>query len=282
MSVLSKIADLTRVRVDHLLKKKSLSELQQMALASRTPWDFVDQFASQKFPVIAEVKLASPSEGRLYSGDLNPVQLAESYLQNQCAAISVLTEPDFFSGSDLFLQSIREHFPQARLLMKDFVVDEAQIYQARICGADCVLLIVALLEEEKLKRFYDLATSIGLSVLVEVHDEAELAIAYKLQPKILGINNRNLKTLQISLETSRRLIALWKSWSAKKAYLISESGLNYAEDLCQLKLDSAVDGFLIGSSFMKAAQKGLFASPGLALKNLLDASEKLSQKPRDS
>ena len=213
--------------------------------------------------VIAEVKLASPSQGTI-AQSADPVAVAQEYLRAGAAALSVLTEPDFFHGRPEYLVRIREACPDALLLMKDFVVDEYQLALARSWGADCVLLIVALLGSET-RRYLESARRLGLSVLVEVHDEAELTIALETGAELIGVNNRDLRTLKISLEQSRRLAAhlpAGRNW-------ICESGLETGADLAEMQA-LGCRGFLIGTSLMRTGD------PGNALRELLRAVAEVS------
>jgi indole-3-glycerol phosphate synthase len=194
--------------------------------------------------------------GKLRGG--NAVQIAGGYLQGGASALSILTEEDHFNGSLKYLQAIRARFPESFLLMKDFVIDEYQLAEAVVFGADCVLLIVALLDETKLKELYSRAVSFGLSVLVEVHDEAEMKVALELKAPMIGINNRNLKTLKISLDTSRNLARL----APKATVLICESGIEKASEISEMQ-QLGFSGFLIGTSLMKTSD------PGKALSQLL-------------
>ena len=224
---------------------------------TRRPRDFAAAFASHGTHIIAEVKLASPSEGPLGPG-LDPVKVAGEYLTMGAQALSVLTERDEFGGSPEYLRAIRCAHPEALLLMKDFMVDEYQFECALRDGADAVLLIVALLGEKGTFAFLRKAEDRGLSALVEVHDERELAIAARCGAMLIGVNNRDLKTLKISLETSARLAPL----APRTATLISESGYTSASDVMKMR-GAGYRGFLIGSHFMKSGH------PGRALSELL-------------
>jgi indole-3-glycerol phosphate synthase len=225
---------------------------------ARRPFDFKERLRGG-VKVIAEVKFRSPSqlESGHESSVENALKIAGSYLQAGASALSILTEEDHFNGSLKYLQAIRTSFPESFLLMKDFVIDEYQLLEAAVYGADCVLLIVALLDDEKLKLLHAHAQALGLSVLVEVHDKAEMERAIRLRASLIGINNRNLKTLQISLDTSRELASLPR----KKAVLVCESGIEKASEVLEMKA-LGFSGFLIGTSFMKTGD------PGEALANL--------------
>lgn len=259
-TILNKIAEVVTQRVEEEKRKLEPTQLQALAVNSRQPHAFLDAFKGTDLNIIAEVKLASPSEGDIAPG-VTPVEVAQDYLENGAAALSVLTEPHFFKGQLTYLKSIREAHPQARLLMKDFVVDEYQLFQARYFGADAALLIVALLELEQLKAFYGLAKELGLTPLVEVHNQAELDIAQTIGAELIGVNNRNLKTMEVSLKTSEALIKM-----PSDAVMISESGIKNHEDLLHLKA-VGYQGFLVGTSLMKTGE------PGQSLKKLLGRSD---------
>jgi indole-3-glycerol phosphate synthase len=220
--------------------------------------DFVAPLRVGGPQVIAEVKLASPSEGHLGKG-LDPARVAREYAEAGAAGISVLTEPDFFLGSLAHLSEVREAV-ETPLLMKDFLIDEYQIYQARAIGADCVLLIAALLHE-RLGEMLKSARAIGLSVLVEVHDATELAAALSVGAALVGVNNRDLKSLRVDLEVSRKLAKLAKGSGAT---LVCESGIQNRAQLDELHA-LGYSAFLVGTHLIKSGR------PGEALRELLNA-----------
>jgi indole-3-glycerol phosphate synthase len=205
---------------------------------------------AEKINIIAEFKRISPSKG-VIKIDAKAKEIAQLYFENGAAAISVLTEPDFFGGSFEDLKTVvattNNRIP---VLCKDFIIDKRQIFQSAIAGASAILLIVAAFPEteiDKLNRLFDLAEELGLDVLVEVHTLEELKIAEQIGAKIVGVNNRNLQTFQVSLETSAALV---KS-APKDAILISESGLQTREDILRLK-NLGFRGFLIGETLMRS------------------------------
>ena len=204
--------------------------------------------------------MASPSKG-LIAPDLNPLDVAGQYLQNGAQALSVLTEPEFFKGDLAYLTQIRQAYPQARLLMKDFILDPYQLYQGRLAGADACLLIVAMLEKDDLLALYQQAIELDLTPLVEVHNAEELQIALEIGADLIGVNNRNLKTLAIDLQTSKELARAIPDGVT----LICESGLSMAQDLNAAKA-WGYHGFLIGTHLMATGH------PGLALDQLLLAA----------
>jgi indole-3-glycerol phosphate synthase len=207
--------------------------------------------------VIAECKRRSPSKGVLRA-DYDPVAIARSYADAGAAAISVLTEPAFFDGALEHLSAVRSALDEP-LLRKDFIVSEYQLLEAKAAGADAVLLIVAALRPVELKVLYDHAIRFGLDVLVEVHDEHELAIALDVGAQIIGVNNRNLRTLEVDVHASDTLIGRMPA----ETLAVSESGLRSADDLRRLRA-AGYRAFLIGERFMTAKD------PGAELRGLLE------------
>jgi len=203
--------------------------------------------------VIAEVKKASPSKGVIRENFV-PDEIARSYEKGGAACLSVLTDVDFFQGADAYLQQARAAV-KLPVIRKDFLVDEYHIYEARALGADCVLLIVSALEPSKLKELNALAHEIGLDVLVEVHDEQELDIALELPNKLIGINNRNLHTFDVTLETTYKLL----NNIGSDRIVVTESGILAPADVDAMRTKN-VHAFLVGEAFMRAED------PGLALK----------------
>lgn len=231
----------------------SLEQLKTQAAQQPTARGFVrsieNKIAQGKSGVIAEIKKASPSKGVIREHFV-PSELARSYEQGGAACLSVLTDVDFFQGADEYLQQARAAV-SLPVIRKDFLVDEYQIYEARAMGADCVLLIVSALSSEKLKELNTLAQSIGLDVLVEVHDEAELNIALELPNKLIGINNRNLHTFDVTLETTYKLLDRIGS----ERIVVTESGILAPADV-QAMRSKNVNAFLVGEVFMRAEEPG--------------------------
>jgi len=209
--------------------------------------------------VIAEIKRASPSKGIIRT-NFNPAKIAMQYQRAGAACLSVLTDSEFFKGSDDFLRQVSNE-STLPVLRKDFVIDEYQIYEARVLGADCILLIVAILDEFQLSRFFHIATEIGLDVLIEVHNEDELQQALKVSPRLIGINNRNLHNFDTSLDTTLRLLSMIPD----DCFVVTESGIASAADVGVMH-DHGVMGFLVGEAFMREED------PGSALKNLFYSS----------
>lgn len=199
--------------------------------------------------VIAEVKKASPSKG-VIRADFDPVSIARSYEKGGAACLSVLTDVDFFQGCDDFLRQAHNATPLP-LLRKDFTIDAYQVYEARVVGADCVLLIAAALEPGKMKELHDLAIELGLDVLVEVHNARELEEALKLSTPLIGINNRNLHTFSTRLDTTFNLL----DKIPEGRVVITESGIHTIDDVMAMR-GHGVNAFLVGEAFMKADDPG--------------------------
>ena len=199
--------------------------------------------------VIAEIKKASPSKGVLRA-DFRPAEIAVSYANHGAACLSVLTDVQFFQGSAKYLQEARAAC-SIPVLRKDFMVDTYQIYQARALGADCILLIAAALSLAQMQEFEALAYSLGLSVLVEVHNKTELDEALQLTTPLIGINNRNLRTFEVKLQTTLDLLP----HIPQERIVVTESGIIQAGDV-QLMRNNHVNTFLVGETFMRAIEPG--------------------------
>jgi indole-3-glycerol phosphate synthase len=238
------VADKRKRLVEHKAKI-SESEMKAKALAStRESVSFYDALAKPGLSIIGEFKKASPSMG-VIDGKIPLTQRIEEY-NASVDAISCLTEEDHFNGGVEYLKEIRSISPLP-IIRKDFIIDEYQIYEAKVIGADCILLIAAILDDAQMKSYYDLAYSLGLDVLLEVHDEAEMERACRLQPKIVGVNNRNLKDFTISLENTKRLRPL----APEHTVFVSESGVTEDSHIAFLK-ECGVDALLIGRAFMES------------------------------
>ena len=253
MSILDRILETKRAEV--AAAKRERPDVESSARAAPKPRDFVGALHARRPAVIAEIKRASPSRGVLRA-DFDPASIAKSYENAGAACISVLTDREFFQGA-------AEHLTAARAacalpaLRKDFLVDPYQAYEARALGADCVLLIAACLEDAHMRELEDLAHSLGMAVLVEVHDADELERALALRTPLLGINNRNLRTFETRLETTLDLLPRIPVGRV----VITESGILSTDDVRRMR-DQGVNAFLVGEAFMRADD------PGKALKKL--------------
>ena len=239
-----------------------LVELQARMAYAAPPRGFADAVAARiaagQSAVIAEIKKASPSKG-VIRADFNPAAIARSYEVGGAACLSVLTDVDFFQGSDDYLQQARAAC-SLPVLRKDFVVDAYQLHEARLLGADCVLLIVAALDDHQLSEFAFIAEDLGMDVLVEVHDLDELERALPVPARLLGVNNRNLRTFEVSLDNTLAL----KDVVPADRVLVTESGILAPADVTRMR-DAGVNAFLVGEAFMRAPD------PGTALRQLFAA-----------
>ena len=232
--------------------KEALPLAEQIARAreldSNTGFPFEQALAKKRMSFICEVKKASPSKG-LIAPEFPYVQIAKEYEAAGADAISVLTEPAFFQGKNEYLTKIRQTV-QIPLLRKDFTVDEYMIYEAKVLGASAVLLICAILTERQIREYLHTCDELGLSALVEVHNEAEAETALRAGARIIGVNNRSLKDFSVDPDNSRRLRAL----IPREVLFVSESGVHSAGDVAVLR-ELGADGVLIGETLMRAADK---------------------------
>jgi len=241
---------------------RPLEDMRVRAMQQPPTRGFVDairrKHAAGEAAVIAEVKKASPSKG-LIRKDFNPAQIARSYEAGGAACLSVLTDVDFFQGSNLYLGEAREAC-SLPVLRKDFTIDPYQVYEARVIGADAILLIVAALEDYQMVEMANLAMELGMDVLVEVHDIDELERALQTDCELIGVNNRNLRTFEVSLDTTLAL----KDAVPRDRTLVTESGIATQADVAKMR-GAGVQTFLVGESFMREAE------PGSALQRLFAA-----------
>jgi indole-3-glycerol phosphate synthase len=259
--ILDKIVAVKREEVAAAAKRKSLAAVRFDAESRVLTRDFVGamrgKIAAGQAAVIAEIKKASPSKGVLRD-DFIAADIAQSYAEFGAACLSVLTDQQFFQGCVDFLKQARASC-QLPVLRKDFMVDAYQIYESRAMGADAILLIAACLDDAQMKDFEQIARSLDMAVLVEVHDAAELERALKLKTTLVGVNNRNLKTFEVSLDTTLNLMRD----IPKDRLLVCESGIHTREDVLRMGA-AGVNAFLVGEAFMRAKE------PGEALAALFD------------
>ncbi len=251
--ILDKIVAVKRDEISLARRHRDLASLRRDAEQLGGQRDFVaglrGRIAGGGAAVIAEVKKASPSKGVL-RGDFVPQAIAESYERHGAAALSVLTDVQFFQGSAAYLQQARAACALP-VLRKDFMVDAYQVFEAREMGADCILLIAACLADAQMADLEAQANALGMAVLVEVHDAAELERALRLKTPLIGINNRNLRTFEVTLQTTINLLTS----VPPDRVLVTESGILAREDVQRMR-DAQVHAFLVGEAFMRAPDPG--------------------------
>jgi indole-3-glycerol phosphate synthase len=251
--ILNKILAVKREEVAAALPVKPLAAIRAEAEAQPAPRDFLgavrSKIAAGQAAVIAEIKKASPSKGILRA-DFQPAAIAASYAAHGAACLSVLTDRQFFQGAPEYLQAARVACALP-VLRKDFLVDAYQVYEARAMGADAILLIAAALDLPTMQDFEAIAESLGMAVLVEVHNGDELDLALLLKTPLLGINNRNLRTFEVSLQNTLDLLPRIPAGRI----VVTESGILAVDDV-QLMRRNQVDAFLVGEAFMRAPEPG--------------------------
>lgn len=249
MNILDQLADYARQRVEEAKRQMPLAEIKQQALAlPKGDFRFEKALAKPGLSFICECKKASPSKG-LIAADFPYLQIAKEYEAAGADAISVLTEPKWFLGSDRYLKEIASAV-STPCLRKDFTVDDYMIYEAKLLGASAVLLLCAILDDAQLREYLALCDGLGISALVEAHDEAEVDRALNAGARILGVNNRDLKNFTVDTENSRRL----RARIPEDVLFVSESGVRTAEDVARLAAIGA-DAVLIGETLMRAPDK---------------------------
>ncbi|MEO7010449.1 MAG: indole-3-glycerol phosphate synthase TrpC [Caldimonas sp.] len=257
--ILERIVAVKRDEIRAARRHRDLLSLRRDAETLGGQRDFVAalraKVAAGHAAVIAEIKKASPSKGVLRE-DFEPARIAESYERHDAAALSVLTDVQFFQGAAVYLEQARAAC-SLPALRKDFIVDAYQVYESRAVGADCMLLIAAVLDDSLMADLEALASELGMAVLVEVHDRAELERALRLRTPLVGINNRNLRTFEVTLETSLGM----RDAVPPDRLLVTESGILGAADVKRMR-DANVHVFLVGEAFMRAPD------PGIALAEL--------------
>ncbi len=251
MNILEEIAQKTRARTEEEKEQISLETVRRQAeekAKCQSGFPFEKALAAEGISFICEVKKASPSKG-IIAEEFPYLEIAREYEKAGASAISCLTEPYYFLGRDAYLKEITEAV-SIPVLRKDFMVDEYMIYQAKNLGASAVLLICAILDDGELKAYHQLATELGLSALVEAHTEDEVTRAVKAGAKILGVNNRNLKTFEVDIRQSRKL----RDMVPEDLLFVSESGIRTAAEVAALK-ENGTNAVLIGETLMRAADK---------------------------
>ena len=243
---LDKIVALKRKELVQRQEAVPLSQLEAVVARKAAPLDFAAALGSEGISLIAEVKRASPSRGELNPG-LDAAKLAKTYADCGAAAISVLTEPNYFMGSGQDLETVKNALPDIPVIRKDFILDPYHVLETRALGADAVLLILSILDDNALKELITLSHKLGMHCLLEVHDEAELKRALECDAQLIGINNRNLHNLVVDLEVTRRLRPL----IPPGRIVVSESGIKGREDMKKLK-SWGVDAVLIGEALVTA------------------------------
>ncbi|PLA74037.1 indole-3-glycerol phosphate synthase TrpC [Hydrogenovibrio sp. SC-1] len=253
--ILKKIIFRKLEEIQQNCEKTPLREMKQKALMMTTSptRGFADALQAKldqgQSAVIAEIKKASPSKGVLRD-PFNPVEIAQSYQAHGAACLSVLTDQDFFQGSNEYLQAVRAAV-DLPIIRKDFIVDDYQVYEARVIGADCILLIAAAIGDAQLYELTETSMQLGMDVLVEVHNEAEMERALRLPLPMIGINNRDLHTFDVSLETTIRMLDMIDD----DRIVITESGILTPKDVATMRAHH-VNSFLVGEAFMRADNPG--------------------------
>lgn len=256
--ILNKILAVKNQEIAAALSAKPLPVMRAEAEQAEPARDFAgairSKIAAGQPAIIAEIKKASPSKG-VIRADFRPAEIASSYERHGAACLSVLTDEQFFQGSAEYLKQAREAC-SLPVLRKDFMVHEYQIYQSRAMGADAILLIASALTLNQMKALEKLAHKLGMDVLVEVHDGKELEVALQLSTHLIGINNRNLRTFEVSLQTTLDLLSrISASEKGQDCIVVTESGIFTSEDV-KLMRDHQVNTFLVGEAFMRAVEPG--------------------------
>lgn len=245
MNILDKITEKTKTRTEKLNINDLKEKVQNLP---RKDFIFKNALSGDKIKIISEIKKASPSKG-LICQDFDPIKIAKEYNEAKTDCISILTEPYFFLGNNAYIKDVKK-VTDIPILRKDFIIDEKQIYESKIIGADCILLICAILDEKKLKEFLNLAHKLCLSALVEAHNEDEIKTALNCNAEIIGVNNRNLKTFEVDFNNTFKLRKLVPD----DIIFVSESGIKTREDIIKLE-ENNVNAVLIGETFMKSKNK---------------------------
>ena len=251
--ILIKILNRKREEIAERSAVVSIEELQKQCSKAKAARGFIkaleNKIANNQSAVIAEIKKASPSKGVLRES-FNPSEIARSYADHGAACLSVLTDKDYFQGHEDYLKQARAAC-DLPVIRKDFIIDPYQVYEARAIDADCILLIVAALDDDALHGLYGLAKKLDMDVLIEVHDEQEMKRAIDTNARLVGVNNRNLRTFETDLDTTIRMLSMVND----SHILVTESGIHTSDDV-QLMRDNKVHSFLVGEAFMRADNPG--------------------------
>lgn len=251
--ILNKIIDTKRSEIEAAMRAQPLPAVREAAAGAEAARDFIGAIRGKieagDAAVIAEIKKASPSKG-VIRADFRPAEIAASYAQGGAACLSVLTDVEYFQGSADYLRQARAAC-QLPVLRKDFMIDPYQVYEARAMGADCILLIAAALDLPRMRELEATAHALGMAVLVEVHDGSELELALQLQTPLVGINNRNLRTFEVTLATTLSLLPR----IPRDRIVVTESGIFTPQDVALMR-NNQIHTFLVGEAFMRADDPG--------------------------
>ena len=247
MSILQKIVANTKTNLVHKKAEFPLEKIKSSLENLKLPrGKFKDNISSKDEAIIAEIKKASPSAG-IIKEDFDPIKIAMEYESFGASALSILTEEDFFMGSIEYLKDVKK-ITSLPILRKDFMIDEYQIYESKLIGADCILLIASILTDQQIEDFITIAKKLELDYLIEVHDENELKRVEHFEDALIGVNNRNLETFEVDLNNSVRL----RNSFRQNNIFIAESGIKSREDMNYLKMNK-IKVFLIGESLMRGS-----------------------------
>lgn len=251
--ILVKILNRKREEIAERSASVSIDDLKQQCAKADGVRGFIrsieNKIKNNQSAVISEIKKASPSKGILRE-DFDPAEIARSYAEHGAACLSILTDKDYFQGHEEYLKQARAAC-EIPVIRKDFIIDAYQVYEARSIDADCILLIVAALDDETLHTLFNLARELGMDVLMEVHDEQEMVRALETKARLIGVNNRNLRTFDTDLNTTLRMLKMVSG----NHILVTESGIHTPDDV-QLMRDNGVNSFLVGEAFMRAENPG--------------------------
>jgi len=255
--IIDKIIEKKKEEINERKKRINLREIEEIISTTPIPRNFIKIFKDQSFALIAEIKYASPSAG-IINRKLDNATIASQYEEGGASAISVLTERNFFKGDLSFIKEVKQKV-SLPVLQKDFVVDLFQIYEGRASGADAILIIASILDYESIKDFVELSIDLKLTPFVEIHSEDDLEKVLKIDPPLIGINNRDLKTFKIDLNTTPRLMKL----IPPQIKVVSESGIKTKSDVRLLK-EAGVNGILVGEALMRSS------NPSSMIKNFMN------------